>query len=149
MLRSTVRTDSRHVLSVNDLPSHNLFPVLVYWRLNVRIFVHFFFFMIILGELNKGGRNKLGDLKVFFFSVGHVGNFIFFLYLWDLLQFMAIIALESSRKSHGAFCESWMLSQGLAQMGINSGSRNPDEQFRYVGEISCTAKGFTEGCACK
>lgn len=105
--------------------------------------------MIILGELNKGGRNKLGDLKVFFFSVGHVGNFIFFLYLWDLLQFMAIIALESSRKSHGAFCESWMLSQGLAQMGINSGSRNPDEQFRYVGEISCTAKGFTEGCACK
>lgn len=34
--------------------------------------------MIILGELNKGGRNKLGDLKVFFFSVGLVGNFIFF-----------------------------------------------------------------------
>lgn len=87
--------------------------------------------------------------RFFFFSVGHVGNFIFLLYLWDLLQFMAIIALESSRKSHGAFCESWMLSQGLAQMGINSGSRNPDEQFRYVGEISCTAKGFTEECACK
>lgn len=43
MLRSTMRTDSRHVLSVNDLPSPNLFPVLVYWRLNVRIFVHIFF----------------------------------------------------------------------------------------------------------
>lgn len=52
----------------------------------------FFFFMIILGELNKGGRNKLGDLKVFFF------------FCWSCREFYFLTVPLGSVAIYGYYC---------------------------------------------
>lgn len=72
MLHNKMRTDSR-ALSEKGLQSHNSFPALIHLKLNVRIFVRFFISEISLGELNKGCRKKLGDLRDVFL-VGRVGK---------------------------------------------------------------------------